>query len=113
MLSFGILCWWFIQMFASESLDFCFTQLIVTGLFQASLKAEDILNSWPDVEVGRVLREYGEESNWRLLQNKIVEVRLRGGLHSTSELVDLIRNVTPGMRGRLCFIHLLQFFSVR
>ncbi|KAL9442702.1 hypothetical protein AB3S75_016140 [Citrus x aurantiifolia] len=67
---------------------------------QASLKAEDILNSWPDAEVGRVLREYGEESNWRLLQNKIVQARLRGGLHSTGELVDLIQSVTPGMRGR-------------
>lgn len=67
---------------------------------QASLKAEDILNSWPDAEVGRVLREYGEESNWRLLQNKIVQARLRGGLHSTGELVDIIQNVTPGMRGR-------------
>ncbi|RXI09926.1 hypothetical protein DVH24_026568 [Malus domestica] len=30
----------------------------------ASLKAEDILNSWPDNEVGRILRDYGEESNW-------------------------------------------------
>ncbi|XP_031287879.1 uncharacterized protein LOC116146603 isoform X1 [Pistacia vera] len=66
---------------------------------QASLKAEDILNSWLDTEVGRVLREYGEESNWRLLQKRIVQARLHGGLHSTSELVDLIRNVTPRTRG--------------
>ncbi|EEF42133.1 s-adenosyl-methyltransferase mraw, putative [Ricinus communis] len=66
---------------------------------QASLKAEDILNSWPDTEVGRVLREYGEESNWHLLQNKIVQARLRGGLHTTGDLVDLIRNMTHGTRG--------------
>ncbi|KAK0570814.1 hypothetical protein LWI29_006892 [Acer saccharum] len=65
----------------------------------ASLKAEDILNSWPDTEVGRVLREYGEESNWRLLQNKIVQARLQGGLHSTGELVDLIQNATTRTRG--------------
>ncbi|GLU01096.1 hypothetical protein SLE2022_184210 [Rubroshorea leprosula] len=66
---------------------------------QASLKAEDILNSWPDTEVGRVLRDYGEESNWKLLQNKILKARLHGGLHSTSELVDLIRDMTPARRG--------------
>ncbi|KAF2291376.1 hypothetical protein GH714_023398 [Hevea brasiliensis] len=66
---------------------------------QVTLKAEDILNCWPDTEVGRVLREYGEESNWRLLQNKIVQARLHGGLHSTGDLVDLIRNVTHVMRG--------------
>ncbi|KDP32844.1 hypothetical protein JCGZ_12136 [Jatropha curcas] len=66
---------------------------------QASLKAEDILNSWLDTEVGRVLRDYGEESNWHLLQKKIVQARLRGGLHSTGDLVDLIRSLTYGMRG--------------
>ncbi|KAL6208113.1 hypothetical protein ACLB2K_019065 [Fragaria x ananassa] len=62
---------------------------------QASLKAEDILNSWPEIEVGRILREYGEESNWYSLQNKIVKARLQGGLHSTGELVDLIKSATP------------------
>lgn len=66
---------------------------------QASLKAEDILNSWPDAEVGKVLREYGEESNWYHLQNKIVEARLYGGLHSTAELVNLIRSSTSKTRG--------------
>nr|KJB06382.1 hypothetical protein B456_001G001000 [Gossypium raimondii] len=67
---------------------------------QASLKAEDILNSWPDSEVGRILRDYGEERNWRLLQNKIVQARLQGGLHSTGELVDVIRSATLGTKGR-------------
>ncbi|KAK7377302.1 hypothetical protein VNO80_02725 [Phaseolus coccineus] len=66
---------------------------------QASLKAEDVLNSWPDSEVGRILREYGEESNWRTLQKKIVNARLHGGFHSTTDLLDLIRRVTPPMKG--------------
>ncbi|KAK3212121.1 hypothetical protein Dsin_016827 [Dipteronia sinensis] len=65
----------------------------------ASLQAEDILNSWPDTEVGRVLREYGEESNWRMLQNKIVQARLQGGLHSTGELIHLIQTATTRTRG--------------
>ncbi|KAK4389075.1 Ribosomal RNA small subunit methyltransferase H [Sesamum angolense] len=66
---------------------------------QASLKAEDILNFWPDAEVGRILRDYGEESNWFALQKKIVKARSSGGLHSTSELVDLIRSSTSWIRG--------------
>lgn len=66
---------------------------------KASLKAEDILNSWPDTELGRILREYGEESNWRSLQNKIVKARLSGGLHSTGQLVDLIRSSTFNAKG--------------
>ncbi|KAI4316240.1 hypothetical protein L6164_024239 [Bauhinia variegata] len=66
---------------------------------QASLRAEDILNSWPDAEVGRILRDYGEESTWRTLQKKIVNARLHGGLHCTNDLVDLIKHVTPAMKG--------------
>ncbi|XP_042478554.1 ribosomal RNA small subunit methyltransferase H [Macadamia integrifolia] len=67
---------------------------------QASLKAEDILNFWPEAEVGRILREYGEESNWQRLQKKIVNARLYGGLHSTGELVDLIQKTFPASGGR-------------
>ncbi|CAN1268756.1 Ribosomal RNA small subunit methyltransferase H [Linum perenne] len=67
---------------------------------QAVLKAEDILNYWPDAEVGRVLRDYGEESNWKVLQNKIVLARSNGGIHSTAELIDLIRGVTHDAGGR-------------
>nr|GMD72246.1 ribosomal RNA small subunit methyltransferase H-like [Ipomoea batatas] len=67
---------------------------------KATLKAEDILNSWPAAEVGRILRDYGEESNWHFLQNKIVKARLSGGLHSTGQLVDLIQNSTSRTKGR-------------
>ncbi|KZV48823.1 putative methyltransferase-like protein 15-like [Dorcoceras hygrometricum] len=66
---------------------------------QAGLKAEDIVNAWPDTELGRILREYGEESNWFSLQNKIVKARSTGGLHTTNELVNLIRTSTSWTRG--------------
>ncbi|KAF3503662.1 hypothetical protein F2Q69_00045056 [Brassica cretica] len=66
---------------------------------QASLTAEDIVNTWPESELGRILREYGEESNWHSLQTRIVKARLTGGLHSTGDLVDLIRRMSPPSRG--------------
>ncbi|KAH7652505.1 16S rRNA (cytosine(1402)-N(4))-methyltransferase protein [Dioscorea alata] len=68
---------------------------------QASLKAEDILNSWPQVDIGRILRDYGEESNWNYLSKMIVDARAKGGLHSTSELVDLVRKTSArsGVQG--------------
>lgn len=65
-----------------------------TGFSQASLKAEEILNLWPETEVGRIIRDYGEESNWRLLQKKIVNARSFGGLHSTNDLVQLIQKLS-------------------
>ncbi|CAN6485476.1 unnamed protein product [Victoria cruziana] len=66
----------------------------------ASLKAEDILNSWPEAELGRILREYGEESNWHRIQTKIVKARTGGGLHSTTELLNLVRRACGGPVGR-------------
>uniref|UniRef100_A0A0D9VC05 Uncharacterized protein n=1 Tax=Leersia perrieri TaxID=77586 RepID=A0A0D9VC05_9ORYZ len=67
---------------------------------KATLKAEDILNSWPDLEVGRILRDYGEESNWQSLQKRIVKARGSGGLHSTGELVKLIQRTCTSSGGR-------------
>ncbi|XP_042391797.1 ribosomal RNA small subunit methyltransferase H-like [Zingiber officinale] len=68
---------------------------------KASLKAEEILNSWPAAEVGKVLREYGEESNWQFIQNKIVKARAQGGLHTTDELVHL--NLECGQSVKVVF----------
>ncbi|KAL4205197.1 hypothetical protein AMTRI_Chr01g113320 [Amborella trichopoda] len=67
---------------------------------KASLKATDILNSWPEAEIGRIFREFGEESNWRTIVNKIVKARVNGGLHSTTELVDLISGSSTRSGGR-------------
>lgn len=49
--------------------------------------------------MGRILRDYGEESNWYSLQNKIVKARLKGGLHSTGDLVHLIQGSTSRSKG--------------
>uniref|UniRef100_A0A0A9GHL4 S-adenosyl-methyltransferase mraw, putative n=1 Tax=Arundo donax TaxID=35708 RepID=A0A0A9GHL4_ARUDO len=67
---------------------------------KATLRAEDILNSWPELEVGRILRDYGEESNWQSLQKQIVKARAMGGLHTTGELVKLIQRMCTISKGR-------------
>ncbi|XP_042404682.1 ribosomal RNA small subunit methyltransferase H-like [Zingiber officinale] len=72
---------------------------------KASLTAKEILNSWPAAEVGKVLREYGEESNWQFIQNQIVEARAQGGLHTTDELVHL--NLECGQSVKVVFNQIL------
>ncbi|CAN6234063.1 unnamed protein product [Urochloa humidicola] len=67
---------------------------------KATLRAEDILNSWPELEVGRILRDYGEESNWQFLQKQIVKAREMGGLHTTGDLVKLIQRKCTISKGR-------------
>lgn len=34
--------------------------------------AEDLVNTWPEGDLGRVLREYGEEPRWRLVAKRCV-----------------------------------------
>jgi hypothetical protein len=63
------------------------------------------LNSWPELEVGRILRDYGEENNWHSLQKQIVKARENGGLHSTGELVELIQRKCSVSRGMGCHFH--------
>ena len=54
-------------------------------------RAEDMLNSWPELEVECILRDYGEESNWQFLHKQIVKAWEMGVLHSTGDLVKLIQ----------------------
>ncbi|KAJ1698197.1 hypothetical protein LUZ63_006709 [Rhynchospora breviuscula] len=67
---------------------------------QGSLKAEDILNSWPEDEIGRILRDFGEESNWMYLQKQIVTARASRPFNSTGQLLKLIRKNTTLSQGR-------------
>ena len=42
----------------------------------AQHSAEDIVNTWPEAELGRIFREWGEDRAWRRLASKIVEVSI-------------------------------------
>ncbi|MCO5597610.1 hypothetical protein L7F22_051690 [Adiantum nelumboides] len=57
--------------------------------------ASDILNNWPESEIGRILRDYGEERQWKRLAKKISEAQHSGGIHSTSALLQLIQKSLP------------------
>lgn len=56
-----------------------------------SLTAAEILNKWPEEEIGRVLREYGEEKNWRTIARLIVQYRKKCPFQTTAQLADLIK----------------------
>jgi 16S rRNA (cytosine1402-N4)-methyltransferase len=44
----------------------------------ASLSAADAVNTWPEAELGRVIKEYGEERYWRAIARRW-GVRLASG----------------------------------
>ena len=41
----------------------------------AFVSAEDIVNAAPEQELGRILREYGEEKAWKSVSRRIVDAR--------------------------------------
>lgn len=53
-------------------------------------RAADILNTYSLEELGRILREYGEERRWREIAEAIFQYRRNKKIESTLELVSII-----------------------
>ena len=64
----------------------------------ASVTAEEVVNDWPEEEIARVLRDYGEEKHWRLLARRICERRADAPITTTRQLVAALGRV-PGAKG--------------
>lgn len=64
------------------------------------LTAEIIINEWPEVELVRILREYGEERAALRLAKQICQVRTSKRIRTTVELVEVITQVLP-RRGKI------------
>src|SRR5690606_28317698 len=57
--------------------------------------AADVLNTYPEAELVRVLREYGEERFAPRIARGVVRARERAPLTRTAELVDIVRAAVP------------------
>ncbi|NOX36333.1 MAG: 16S rRNA (cytosine(1402)-N(4))-methyltransferase RsmH [Calditrichaeota bacterium] len=60
---------------------------------QQRLTAADVLNTYPQEELERIIREYGEERHWRAIAREIVKKRLVMKLQSTRDLVEIVRSI--------------------
>jgi 16S rRNA (cytosine1402-N4)-methyltransferase len=65
---------------------------------QQSLDAEQIVNTFPQGELERIFRDYGEEPRARRLARAIVDQRKTQPIKSTSELVRLVERVAGAGR---------------
>lgn len=67
------------------------------------LTAEEIVNKWPEEEIEKILREYGEERFARRISQKIVEARDRAEIKSTFQLLEIIKTAFPAryLRGKI------------
>jgi 16S rRNA (cytosine1402-N4)-methyltransferase len=62
---------------------------------EQSLTAEEIVNTWDERRLARLLREYGEERYAAQIGRAIVRTRQREPLSTTQELVDTIKTAVP------------------
>jgi 16S rRNA (cytosine1402-N4)-methyltransferase len=60
------------------------------------LTAHEVVNTWPQDELKRILFDYGEERYAPLIAAAIVRRREEAPIETTLELVDVIRSAMPG-----------------
>lgn len=61
----------------------------------APLTAWDVVNIWPEEELKRILRDYGEERFAGRIAGQIVRTRTEKPIETTGELVEVIRRAMP------------------
>jgi 16S rRNA (cytosine1402-N4)-methyltransferase len=59
-----------------------------------SLTAKELLNSFSEKDIGIIIKELGEEKNWRKISRSIVEASKNGNMETTFHLKDAISAVT-------------------
>ena len=62
----------------------------------APVTAWTVVNTWPERELVRILRDYGEERYANRIAGNIVRAREKKPVETTLELVDIIKSSMPG-----------------
>ncbi|GIL81766.1 hypothetical protein Vretimale_1372 [Volvox reticuliferus] len=65
----------------------------------AALSAEEVLNSWSEADLARIIRDYGEEKMWRVVARRIVQAREVEPIRTTQQLVKAVGNTQLLGRG--------------
>jgi len=58
----------------------------------AMLTAEEIVNEWPERELGDIFREYGEEPQWKRAAHEIVAYRRKEKIKTRLRAITEIKN---------------------
>ncbi|GMH33660.1 hypothetical protein BSKO_01494 [Bryopsis sp. KO-2023] len=58
----------------------------------AAVSAQEVVNTWSEVDLGRIFRDYGEEKRWRQVARRICAAREERLIDTTGRLVEVIGN---------------------
>jgi len=59
----------------------------------SELTAADIINDWSEHEIAKIIRDYGEEKQWRQAAKTIAEARKKGPITTTNQLAEILRPI--------------------
>ncbi len=62
---------------------------------QAGLSAFDVVNTYSEEELTNIIYKYGEERWAKRIAKFMIETRVNGAIHTTGELVDIIKKAVP------------------
>ena len=67
------------------------------------MTAEKIVNEWPEEKIAEILEDFGEEKFSIKIAKNIVEQRKLGRIKTTFQLIEIIKDATPGAywRGKI------------
>lgn len=82
-----------------RGLSFRFSGPLDMRLDQSSIvTAEELVNTLPEHELVRILRDFGEEKHARRIASKLVAERQLVPITTTDRLADIVRSAVPGPR---------------
>ena len=64
-----------------------------------TLTAKEVVNSYKEEELAKIIYEYGEEKYSKLIAKRIVEYRKEKQIETTTELVNIIEKAVPRKKG--------------
>ncbi|MGH2573795.1 MAG: 16S rRNA (cytosine(1402)-N(4))-methyltransferase RsmH [Actinomycetota bacterium] len=64
-----------------------------------ALTARDVVNTYPERELARIIQDYGEDRFARRIARAVVRARSRAHLESTEELAAVVAGAVPRRRG--------------
>ena len=62
---------------------------------KSGMTAADVVNLMSEEEIGRILRDYGEEKRWHAAARTIVLARSKQPILTTQDLVSVLRPIFP------------------
>ncbi|MES2677244.1 MAG: 16S rRNA (cytosine(1402)-N(4))-methyltransferase RsmH [Pseudomonadota bacterium] len=67
----------------------------------SGISAFDVVNSFEEIELSKIIRDFGEEKKHRRIAKKIVEARQKGEIKTGLELAEIVKKVYGFQAGKI------------